>query len=389
MAKPMLPLADIKVVELGTMVTAPLAAMLMAQLGADVTKVENPSGGDPFRKSTADAYSPNFLAYNQNKKSIRVDLATAEGKAGFLELLATADVLIENFRPGVMDRLGLSANVLSKSNPKLIHCSITGFGPDGPYCARPAYDTVGIALSGILHLYLNPEKPQIFGPTLADNVTGLYAFGGILAALHARQATGKSQRVELNILESAIAFAPDAFAYSTQLGESYGPLSRVAASQSFVWNCADGKAISVHLSVPEKFWFALLDALDARSTIGQDPRFLTPRERVENYQELAERLGDILKTKPRAHWEQTFTAHDVPFAPVHDIADVMQDPQVKHLGTFEETEHPTKGKVVGIRSPIRINGVRPTVSAPPTLGEHEARVFGATAGIRANAIPTG
>ena len=215
-------LDDIKVVEIGTMVTAPLAGMLLAQLGADVIKIENPAGGDPFRRSAGDLYSPNFVAYNQNKRSIQLDLTTSEGRSELLRLLAQADILIENFRPGVMKRLDLTAEVLRQTNSRLVHCSITGFGSDGPYSSRPAYDTVGIALSGILHMFLDREQPQVFGPTMADNVTGLYAFGGILAALHARQKTGQGQQVELNMLESAIAFVPDAFAYYTRLGQAYG-----------------------------------------------------------------------------------------------------------------------------------------------------------------------
>lgn len=376
MSKPMRPLSDIKVVEIGTMVTAPLASMLLAQLGADVIKVENPEGGDPFRRSAGSNYSPNFIAYNQNKSGIQLDLASPLGRAELLKLLAEADVLVENFRPGVMNRLGLTADVLEQANPRLVYCSITGFGSDGPYASRPAYDTVGIALSGILHMYLDRENPQVYGPTLADNVTGLYAFGGILAALHARDRTGKSQRVELNMLESAIAFVPDAFAYQTQMDRAYGPLSRVASSQSFVWQCADGQAISVHLSVPEKFWRGLLDATDARATIGADARFASSQDRIENYEALAAALGAVIVTRPRDHWESAFRTHDVPFAPVHAIAEVMDDPQVRHLGTFAETRHPSEGKVVGIRNPLRINGVRSDVTPPPTLNEHTEEVLG-------------
>jgi crotonobetainyl-CoA:carnitine CoA-transferase CaiB-like acyl-CoA transferase len=364
------PLSDIKVVEIGTMVTAPLAAMLLAQLGAEVIKVENPEGGDPFRKSTGDAYSPNFIAYNQNKASVQLNLASSEGRAALFELLKTADILVENFRPGVMDRLGLTTDALKTANPALIHCSITGFGTDGPYATRPAYDTVGIALSGILHMYLDREQPQVYGPTLADNATGLYALGGILAALYARQRTGEGQRVELNMLESAIAFVPDAFAYSTQLNVQYGPTSRVATSQSFAWTCADGRAVAVHLSVPEKFWWALLDAMEVRDSIGADPRFQTPLDRIRNYEMLASALGVVVATQPRSYWEEAFASHDIPFAPVHTIPEVIDDPQVRHLGTFAEAVHETEGKVVGIRNPLRINGIRSEVIAPPTLGEH-------------------
>lgn len=366
------PLAGIKVIEIGTMVTAPLAAMLLAQLGAEVVKVENPEGGDPFRKSTGDSYSPNFIAYNQNKQSVQIDLASTSGRERLLKMLKTADVLVENFRPGVMDRLGLTQEALHKANPRLVHCSITGFGTDGPYAKRPAYDTVGIALSGILHMYLDRDAPQVYGPTLADNATGLYAFGGILAALRARDSSGAGQRVELNMLESAIAFVPDAFAYRTQLGTEYGPLSRVATSQAFAWTCADGEAIAVHLSVPEKFWFGLLEAMDVTETIGKDPRFLSAQDRIRNYEILAPLLGKVIVAQPRSHWEELFTRHDIPFAPVHSIVDVMNDPQVVHLGTFGETVHPLEGRVVGIKNPLRINGRRGEVVAPPVLNEHGA-----------------
>jgi formyl-CoA transferase len=365
-------LDGLKVLDLGTMVTAPLAAMLLGQLGAEVTKVEHPVGGDPFRNTTGDGYSPNFIAYNQNKASIQIDLAKPEGRARLLDLVAATDILVENYRPGIMAKLGLDGDALTNANPRLIHCSITGFGMSGPYVERPAYDTVGIALSGILHLYLDPERPQVVGPTLSDNATGLYAFGGILAALYARERTGTAQRVELNMLESAIAFVPDAFAYWTQRANNYGPLSRVASSQCFAWICSDNRAISVHLSVPDKFWSSLLAALGARSSLGEDPRFKTRKLRLENYAALAEELGRIIRTKPRSHWETIFAEHDLPFAPVNTIPDVIEDPQVRHLGTFEETQHPEQGKIVGIRNPIRINGVRGQVIAPPTLGEQES-----------------
>lgn len=364
------PLSDLTVIEIGTMVTAPLAAMLLAQLGAKVIKVENPEGGDPFRRSTGGTYSPNFIAYNQNKKSVQIDLASPQGHEDVLQLLAQADILVDNFRPGVMDRLGLNQERLQQANPRLIHCSITGFGTDGPYATRPAYDTVGIALSGILHMYLDRDRPQVYGPTLADNATGIYAFGGILAALHARERTGLGQRVELNMLESAIAFVPDAFAYLSRLGVEYGPVSRVATSQSFAWTCADGEAIAVHLSMPEKFWFGLLDAMDLRATIGEDSRFRSPLDRIQNYGLLSPLLGAVIVKQPRAHWERTFTDHDIPFAPVHSIADVIADPQVQHLGTFVEATHETEGRIVGIRNPLWFNGARSEVVPPPMLGEH-------------------
>ena len=146
------------------------------------------------------------------------------------------------------------------------------------------------------------------------------------------------------MLESAIAFVPDAFAYWTQNGISYGPLSRVASSQCFAWICADGHAIAIHLSVPDKFWSSLLDALEAHDSLGKDPRFKSRTERVKSYVSLAEELGKIVGTKPRAHWEKLFAEHDLPFAPVNAIPDVLADPQVRHLGTFADDAASGQGR---------------------------------------------
>lgn len=376
-------LAGIKVIDLGTMVTAPLAAMMLAQLGADVVKVEHPVGGDPFRRTTGGTYGPNFIAYNQNKKSIQLDLSNETSRSQLLALVEQADVLIENFRSGVMDKLGLSQDVLARRNPRLIHCSITGFGADGPYAGRPAYDTVGTALAGILHLYLYPDDPKILGPTLADNATGMFAANGVLAALHARNSTNRGQRVEVNMLEAAISLIPDAFAYQTQLGVSHNPLTRATASQCFAFRCGDGRLIAVHLSVQDKFWWAFLDALGARGTLGEDPRFLTRKLRLENYAILSDILADVIGEKDLAFWSKQLLAADVPFAPINSIADVLEDPQVKQLGTFETRAHRTHGPVTGIRSPIRINGWRAGVIPPPALGEHTEDVLGALAAGRA------
>src|SRR5947208_14330744 len=146
------------------MITAPLAGMMLADLGAEVIKVEHPQGGDPFRSFRGGLYSPHFIAYNRGKRSIKLDLRKPEGRDVLLKLIGRGDILLENYRAGVMDRLGLSRDVLEAANRKLIHCSITGFGADGPYSERPAYDTVGLALSGIASLFLDPDKPQVTGP---------------------------------------------------------------------------------------------------------------------------------------------------------------------------------------------------------------------------------
>jgi formyl-CoA transferase len=168
-------LEGVRVLELTTMITGPLAGMLLADLGASVVKIENRDGGDPFRAHRGGSYGGHFISYNRNKRSLSLDLRSAEGKEIFLKLVRQSDVLIDNFRTGVLDRLGFTDPVLRQTNPRLIHVSITGFGGSGPYQHRPAYDAVAQALSGVLSQFLDPDAPQPAGPTLSDNITGFYA----------------------------------------------------------------------------------------------------------------------------------------------------------------------------------------------------------------------
>ena len=215
-----------------------------------------------------------------------------------------------------MDRLGLGGDVLQETNPRLIHCSITGFGADGPYSERPAYDTVGLALSGIASLFLDPDEPQIAGPTIPDNATGMFACYGILGALFERERTGRGRRVEVNMLEAAIAFIPDPFINHTRYQIENDRLTRVASSHSFAFRCSDGKLLGVHLSSQQKFWEGLLKTL-GREELATDPRFATREQRVKHFVELTRTLAETAATKPRAHWMALLEDNDVPFAPVH------------------------------------------------------------------------
>jgi crotonobetainyl-CoA:carnitine CoA-transferase CaiB-like acyl-CoA transferase len=368
-------LKGVRVVELSTVITAPLTGLMLADLGADVIKVEPPRGGDPFRNFRGGQYSPNFVAYNRGKRSIQLDLRSEAGRAVLLELIARADVLLENYRPGVMDKLGLSDEVLRAANARLIHCSITGFGASGPYSARPAYDNVAVALSGILSLQLDPEHPQSSGPTIADNATGMFACYGILGALYEREKSGRGHRVDVNMLEAGIAFIPDPFANYTRAGIVSNPLTRVAASQSFAFRCGDAKLLAVHLSSQPKFFEAIAAALE-RPDLVQDQRFLTRDLRIANYGELTRVFAEIIATKPRIHWMTVLEANDVPFAPVQSLQDVLDDPQVRHLGTFYQQHHPTEGEITAIHCPALIDGAREERALPaPTLGEHTDEVL--------------
>ncbi len=369
------PLEGVRVLELGQIITAPLAGMMLADLGAQVIKIENPQGGDPFRSFRGGQYSPHFTAFNRNKRSITLNLQHAEGKAIALKLIAGSDVLLENFRPDVMARLGLDTATLASTNARLIHASITGFGADGPYVERPAFDTVGTALSGMGSLFFDPDDPQVRGPTIVDNVSGMYTAYGILGALFERVRTGKGRRIEVNMLEAAMAFMPDSFANFHQLDLPQGPYSRSSASQSYALRCGDGKLVAIHLSSPEKFWQGLTRAIN-RPALAKDPRFATRMDRVQNYQVLREVLAESFLARKQDEWIRLLSAEDVPCAPVYGLGEVENDPQVRHLETFYATTHPTQGPQIGIHRPVRIDGGRgPIDGAAPTLGEHTAAVL--------------
>ena len=368
-------LDGVRVIELTTMITGPLAGMLLADLGAAVIKVENPDGGDPFRYFRGGLYSGHFIAYNRNKRSLTLDLRSAPGKEILHDLLKQADVLIDNFRHGVLDRLGFSDEALAQTNPRLIHASITGFGRDGPYVNRPSYDAVAQSLSGVLSQFVDPQSPQATGPTLSDNITGFYAAYGILGALYERQRTGKGRRIETSMLEATIAFAPDSFVNHKRYGIPIGPLTRVSASQSYAFRCQDGKLLAIHLSSQPKFWEGLLAALERGDLAGR-PDFATRDKRIENYVALRTELGQTFAIRPRADWTQRLEAQDVPYAPVHNVNEVMDDEQVRHLGTFYQAHHPKEGEVWGINPPIFVDGERPgPMRVPPTLGEHSEQIL--------------
>lgn len=371
------PLNGFRVIELSTMITAPLAGMMLADMGADVIKIERPEGGDPFRNFRGGMYSPHFCSYNRNKRSVALDLRSEDGRAALDELIAGADVLLDNFRPSVLARLGLTDERLTALNPRLVRCSISGFGTDGPYAQRPAYDAVAQALSGMTSLFVEPDAPTLTGPTISDNVTGIYAAYGILTALLERERGGEARRVEVNMLEATMAFMPDPFGYYTQMGLESDPYLRVRTSQSYVFKCADERLVNVHLSSQEKFWEGLLTAIE-RPELAADPRFATRADRIANYFELSREAAESFAAHPLTHWTTRLAECDVPFATVYSIPETFDDPQVRHLGTFMDLEHPTEGMVRAVRNPVWLDGDRSLHrrQAPPTLGEHTDDVLG-------------
>lgn len=364
------PLDGVTVLEIGQFITGPYAGMLLSDMGADVIKIEKPGGGDPFRQFRSGNYSHNFTAYNRNKRSLTLDLAKPEAREVFLTAVGRADVVIENFRPGVMKKIGLGYETLQAANPRLIYCSISGFAEDGPYRDRPAYDTVGQALSGMLGLFVDPADPKINGPTISDQVTGLYAGYGVLGALYGREKSGVGAMLEIAMLEATMSFIPDMFAAWTETGTVLKQQTRAAYSQSFAVACAGGGMLALHLSSLEKFWTGLLEVVD-RPDLATDPRFSSRTARIDNFEALTLTLRPVFAARPREYWMEQLLREDVPHAPMYTIPEAMEDPEIKHLGLFHTMRHPEHGDVTMMHRPVRIDGQREgDPSPPPGLGEH-------------------
>ena len=367
-------LQGLKVIEQGTFITGPAAGMLLGDLGADVIKVEQPVTGDPFRAFKGGLYSPHFQTYNRNKRSITLDTKSAADREAFDALIADADVYIQNFRPGVADKLGAGEARLRALNPRLIYCSISGFGATGPAANRPAYDTVAQAASGFLNLLVNPENPRVVGPAIADSLTGFYAAYGVMGALFERGRTGVGRTVEVSMLEAMAHFNLDAFTHYFQANEVMGPYSRPSVSQSYVLECGDGKWIALHMSSPEKFWQGLANTIE-QPDLFSDARFATRDARIANQETLIELLGTHFKRRTRDAWCARLQAEDVPHAPMYDTSEALNDPQAIHLQMTTQAMHPVMGVFRTVRSPVSFDGQRALdVRPPPTLGEHNDEI---------------
>ena len=367
-------LEDVRVLEMGTFITGPAAGMILADMGADVIKLERPKTGDPFRAFNGGLYSPHFQTYNRNKRSLTIDTRSTADLKLLDELVSNADVFIQNFRPGVAEELNVGAERLQTLNPALIYCGISGFGHDGPDAERPAYDTVAQAASGWLRLLINPKNPRVVGPAIADAVTGYYAAFGILGALHERERTGKGRRIDISMLEAMCHFNLDDFTHYFSQGEIMGPFSRPSVSQSYVFECADGKWVAMHMSSPEKFWQGLANAID-RPALFEDARFADRPSRIKHQDDLIALMTPIFKTRSRAEWCARLDSEGVPFSPVYDSTEALQDRQARHLGIQVEGRHPTMGRFRTVRFPVNFDGGHAeSVVPPPTLGEHDEAI---------------
>jgi crotonobetainyl-CoA:carnitine CoA-transferase CaiB-like acyl-CoA transferase len=363
------------VLEVASFIAGPYAGMLLADLGATVIKVEAPGEGDPFRGWDTGGDSPAFWAYNHGKQSITLNLRKPAALDIMRQLVETADVLLENMRPGAMDRLGLGYQAVSAINPRMVYASVTGFGSSGPYCDRPAYDGIGQALSGLLSLLSERSTIQPTGPNFSDSLAGLFAAYGILGALVARGKTGLGQHVETSLVAASLAFLVAPATETLAGAPAPGPMSRPTASQTYAWLASDGLALTVHLSSPPKFWQGLAKAV-GRADLLDDPRFRTRLARRAHYADLRDELAAVFRTRPRQEWLERLLEYDVPCAPVYDLKEVFEDPQVQHLGLRAAVPRKERPAIETLRSPLEYSSTpAPPPGPPPALGEQTESIL--------------
>ena len=368
-------LEGITVLEFANYVSGPYAGMMLSDLGAEVIKIESPDGGDPFRGWGAADYSATFGSVNRNKKSVVLDLKSKDGLAHARALAETADVLIENYRAGTMERLGLGYDTLRARNPRLIYASITGFGPNGPYAERAGYDTVGQAMSGLLSVLTDLSNPQPMGISLSDHLTGMMAAYGILGALMARGKTGRGQRVETSLLSATIAFLGENAARFFETGKTPSRETRARSAQVYAFTDRRGDGFVVHLSSPTKFWRGLTEVA-GHPEWQEDPRFRTKRDRQENYRVLHGLLADHFRKEEREHWLTLLRAHDVPSAPIYTLDQVFADPQVQHLQLVQKLPHPKVGHVSLVSGGVTLSETPAEIrTTAPDLGQHTDEIL--------------
>ena len=371
------PLHGFRIVDLTSMISGPLATMILADQGADVIKVENPDGGDHTRAANnrRNGFSASFLNNNRNKRSVALDLKNPAAREAMLRLLGTADVLVQNFRPGVAERMGLGEDAVRAVAPAIVYVSISGFGETGPYARKPVYDPLVQAVSGLATIQAgsDTERPRLVRTIIPDKLTAYNAAQAITAALLARERTGQGQHIRLSMLDAVIAFlwASD-MGSQTFVGEAI-PQQQAASFIDLIYETATSP-ISAAVQTNRE-WVALTRALDKPEWL-DDPRFKTPALRQRHIDERLMLTQEALRTRSAEDWLQRLTQAGVPCAPVLTRSAMLSDPQVIANGIIEETEHKVAGRLRQARPAARFSASR---AGPPrggaALGEHTAEVL--------------
>ncbi len=366
-------LSDVVVIDLSRVLAGPYCTMMLGDMGATVIKIEQPGKGDDtrhFGPPYVAGESAYYLGLNRNKRSITLDFNNPEHKKRLFELVSKTTVLVENFRPGMLERQGLGYETLRAMNPGLIYCSISGYGHDGPYAMRPGYDFVAQAESGIMSVTGEVEgEPQRVGSPVADVSAGLYACMSILASLHVREKTGKGQHIDISLLEAAVSLLSNVssnFLISGEEAQRYGNgHPNIVPYQAF--RTQDGYIV---VSCGNDRLYQTFCRLLGREDLATDPRFATNPQRVRNREELVPILQELFLQRETGDWLTALRAAGIPCGPINTVSQVFSDPHLQARGFIWECEHPTAGTIKLSGSPIRLSET-PTrlYKAPPLLGE--------------------
>ena len=369
------PLEGFRVIELATMVSAPIATMLLADQGAEVIKIEAPPHGDIMRRlgPQRGGVTAGFATINRGKRSLALDLKHERGIGILHDLVGTADVFVQNFRPGVVDRLGLGADRLREINPRLVYVSISGFGQDGPYAQKRVYDPIIQALSGFADIQADrvTGEPKMVRTIIPDKVTGLTAAQAITAALLARERAGEGQHLgqhlEIAMLDATISFVwPEGFVRQILVGGEVAH-GRPGSTSDLIYQTADGYITASTISDVE--WEGMARATGRLEWL-EDERYKTAAGRISNADQRLGMVGDVLRQRTSAEWLEALEAEDVPCAPILNRNEVLTDPQVVRNELLREVDHPQVGRMRVPRPAAKFSGTPPApVAASPVLGE--------------------
>jgi formyl-CoA transferase len=375
-----LALEDLRVLDLSQVMAGPFCAQLLGDMGADVIKIEPPGTGDQARRAMGFRMrgedTAAFLAVNRNKRSVALDLKDEAQNAAFRRLAGTADVVLENFRPGVTDRLGIGYETLSADNPGLIYASISGFGQTGPSAMRPGYDLIAQGMSGVMSVTGDPgDDPVKCGVPIGDLSAGLFCAFAILTAVLARSKTGRGQRIDTSLFEGALALSiwETAELWATgRVPQALGSAHRLTAPYQAL-RTRDG-----HITVAgnnERLWRRLCDAI-GRGDLPDDPRFATNDDRMANRPALEAELEAALAARDTAEWVDVLLEAGVPAGPINDYRQVFEDPHTHAREMVVEMEHPVEGTVRALGIPVKLSDTPGRIRRPaPLLGEHTAEVL--------------
>jgi crotonobetainyl-CoA:carnitine CoA-transferase CaiB-like acyl-CoA transferase len=370
-------LDGVRVLDLSRVIAGPYCATLLGDLGADVIKLERPGRGDDLRSWRGSGMSAAFAAINRNKRGIAVELQHPEGARLAFALAQRADVIIENFLPGVAERLGLGYAAIRAANPSVVYASVTGFGQTGPYAKRPGYNTIAQGMSGLMGLTGMPGHPPTkVGGSVSDLAAALCAFGTVNAALVHRFRTGGGQYLDVNLVASTLTLLPDPVAHYFDSGVRPKRVGNRNANltPAEAYPTKDGmiQVVMMNPDQYDRFCRALGD-----EPLATDPRFATNDARLANYDEFRARVERALATGTTADWQERFERAQIAAGPVYEFDEVFTDPQIKHLGLVAEVEQPGYGKARMLGFPVRASATPAAIRRPaPLLGEHTAEVLG-------------